>query len=69
MIDWSQVDKEDYLLAMERSPIRDTEIKHVLRQALTSQINDRKLYMKGIDHSYYYEGYSLYRTGELWQKR
>ena len=65
VIDWSQVDKEDYLLAMERSPIRDTEIKHVLRQALTSQINDRKLYMKGIDHSYYYEGYSLYRTGEL----
>lgn len=50
---------------MERSPIRDTEIKHVLRQALTSQLNDRKLYMKGIDHSYYYEGYSLYRTGEL----
>lgn len=65
VIDWSQVDKEDYLLAMERSPIRDTEIKHVLRQTLTSQINDRKLYMKGIDHSYYYEGYSLYRTGEL----
>lgn len=65
VIDWSQVDKEDYLLAMERSPIRDTEIKHVLRQTLTSQINDRKLYMKGIDHSYYYEGYSLYRTREL----
>ncbi|MEZ7647643.1 protein adenylyltransferase Fic [Streptococcus constellatus] len=65
VIDWSQVDKEDYLLAMERSPIRDTEIKHVLRQTLTSQINDRELYMKGIDHSYYYEGYSLYRTGEL----
>ena len=65
VIDWSQVDKEDYLLAMERSPIRDTEIKHVLRQTLTSQINDRTRYMKGIDHSYYYEGYSLYRTGEL----
>ncbi|BAQ24102.1 protein adenylyltransferase Fic [Streptococcus troglodytae] len=65
VIDWSQVDKEDYLLAMERSPIRNTEIKYVLCQALTSQINDRELYMKGIDHSYYYEGYTLYQTGEL----
>ncbi|MGT2907112.1 protein adenylyltransferase Fic [Streptococcus dentiloxodontae] len=65
VIDWSQVDKEDYLLAMERSPIRDTEIKQVLKQALTSQINDRELYMKGIDHSYSYEGYTLYQTEEL----
>ena len=65
VIDWSQVDKEDYLLAMERGPIRDTEIKHVLKQALTSDTSNRDLYMKGVDHSYYYEGYSLYRTGEL----
>ncbi|AAN58893.1 MAG: protein adenylyltransferase Fic [Streptococcus mutans] len=65
VIDWSQVDKEDYLLAMERSPIRDTEIKHVLKQALTSQINDRELYMKGIDYSYSYEGYTLYHTDDL----
>ena len=55
-IDWSQVNKEDNLLAIERSPIRDTEIKHVLRQALTNQINNRELYMKGINHSYHYEG-------------
>ena len=61
VIDWSRIDKEDYLLAMERSPIRDTEIKHLLRGALTDQINDRTLFMKGIDHSYAYEGYDSYR--------
>lgn len=65
VVDWSRVDKEDYLLAMERSPIRDIEIKHVIKQALTSQVNDRTIYLKGIDHSYYYEGYSLYKTEEL----
>ena len=65
VVDWSQVDKEDYLLAMERSPIRDTEIKHVLKQALTEDIHNRNLYMKGVDHSYYYEGYSLYKAEDL----
>ena len=68
-MDWSQVDKEDYLLAMERSPIRDTEIKYVLKQALTKDIHNRNLYMKGVDHSYYYEGYSLYKSEELWGKK
>ena len=65
VVDWSRVDQEDYLLAMERSPVRDTEIKHILRNALTDQINDRELYMKGIDHSYSYEGYAVYRTKDL----
>ena len=65
VIDWSKVDKEDYLLAMERSPIRDTEIKVVLKAALTDKINDREIYMKGIDHSYYYEGYTSFKTDEL----
>ena len=65
VVDWSKVDKEDYLLAMERSPIRDIEIKHVLREALTDRINDRDVYMKGIDHSYFYEGYNIFRTEEL----
>ncbi len=65
VVDWSQVDKEDYLLAMERSPIRDIEIKHVLKQALTNDVDNRDLYMKGVDHSYYYEGYSLYKAEEL----
>ena len=65
VIDWSLVDKDDYLLAMERSPIRDIEIKHVLRQALTDKTNDRDIYMKGIDHSYYYEGYIVYKAEEL----
>ena len=65
VVDWSQVDKEDYRLAMERSPIRDTEIKHVLKQALTNDVDNRDLYMKGVDHSYSYEGYSLYKTEEL----
>lgn len=64
-IDWSQVDKEDYLLAMERSPIRDIEIKHVLKQALTDKIDDREIFMKGIDVSYYYEGYNIYTTGVI----
>lgn len=65
VVDWSKVDKEDYLLAMERSPIKDTEIKHLLKAALTDKINDREIYMKGIDHSYYYEGYAVYRAEEL----
>ena len=65
VIDWSEVDKEDYLLAMERSPIKDVEIKTLLKNALTDKINDREVYMKGIDHSYYYEGYNLYKTEDL----
>ena len=65
VVDWSLVDKEDYLLAMERSPIKDTEIKYLLKSALTDQIDDRAVYMKGIDHSYYYEGYTLYKIEEL----
>lgn len=65
VVDWSLVDKDDYLLAMERSPIKDTEIKHLLKNALTDRVNDRKVYMKGIDHSYYYEGYTVYKTEEL----
>ena len=62
---WSKVDKEDYLLAMERSPIKDIEIKHILKAALTDEINSREVYMKGIDHSYYYEGYTTFKTEEL----
>ena len=65
VIDWSRVYKEDYLLAMERSPIRDIEIKHVLKVALTSEIHDRDIYMKGIDTSYYYEGYTTFKMEEL----
>ena len=65
VVDWSRVDKDDYLMAMERSPVKDIEIKHILREGLTDRINDRELYMKGIDNSYYYEGYTLYRTEEL----
>lgn len=65
VIDWSMVDKDDYLLAMERSPIKDIEIKYLLKNALTEKINDREVYMKGIDHSYYYEGYSVYKTRDL----
>lgn len=65
VIDWSQVDKEDYLLAMERSPIRDIEIKHILRNALTDKINDREMFMKGVDHSYYYEDYTAFKVEEL----
>ena len=65
VVDWSKVNKEDYLLAMERSPIRDTEIKVLLESALTDAINDRNVYMKGIDASYHYEGYNTYSTIEL----
>ncbi len=65
VVDWSRVDKEDYLLAMERSPIRDTEIKTVLKAALTDEVNSREVFMKGIDHSYYYEGYTTFKTKEL----
>lgn len=65
IVDWSKVDKEDYLLAMERSPIKDIEIKFLLKNALTDNVNDREIYMKGIDHSYYYEGYYVYKTEEL----
>lgn len=65
VVDWSQVDKDDYLMAMERSPIKDIEIKYILRNALTDKIHDREMYMKGIDHSYYYEGYNIYRVEEL----
>lgn len=65
VIDWSLVDKEDYLLAMERSPVKDIEIKHILKAALTDDIDSREVYMKGIDHSYYYEGYSIYKAEEL----
>lgn len=65
VVDWSKVDKDDYLLAMERSPIKDIEIKVILKNALTDKINDRETYMKGIDHSYYYEGYTLFKTEEL----
>lgn len=65
VVDWSKVDKEDYLLAMERSPIKDIEIKHILKNALTDDINSREVYMKGIDHSYYYEGYTTFKTEEL----
>ena len=64
VVDWSKVDKEDYLLAMERSPIKDIEIKVLLKNALTNKINDRDVYMKGIDASYSYEGYSEFKTGE-----
>ena len=65
VIDWSLVDKTDYLLAMERSPVKDIEIKHVLRAALTDKIHDREVYMKGIDMSYFYEGYIVYKTSDL----
>lgn len=65
VVDWSLVDKEDYLLAMERSPIRDIEIKYLLSRALTDKVNDREIYMTGIDTSYYYEGYTVYKTDEL----
>lgn len=65
VVDWSKVDKEDYLLAMERSPIRDIEIKHVLRAALTDQVDSREMFMKGIDQSYYYEGYTAFQTEKL----
>lgn len=68
VVDWSRVDKNDYLMAMERSPVKDLEIKVLLHKALTEQINDRQVYMKGIDASYHYEGYQIFRTEELAKK-
>lgn len=65
VVDWNLVDKEDYLLAMERSPVKDVEIKVLLKQALTDKIYDSAIYMKGIDASYYYEGYTLYETEHI----
>lgn len=65
VIDWSKVDKEDYLLAMERSPVKDIEIKYLLKNALTDEVDSREVYIKGIDHSYYYEGYTTFKTEEL----
>jgi cell filamentation protein len=65
VVDWSKVDKGDYILAMERSPVKDVEIKALLKQALTDKIDDSAIYMKGIDASYFYEGYTLYKTGDL----
>ena len=69
VVDWSKVDKEDYLLAMERSPIKDIEIKFLLKNALTDHVNDREIYMKGIDHSYYYEGYYVFKMENLTDTR
>jgi cell filamentation protein len=65
VVDWSKVDKDDYLLAMERSPIKDVEIKHLLKVALTNEVSDRSIFMKGIDTSYYYEGYTVFKAEEL----
>ncbi len=65
VVDWSRVEKDDYLLAMERSPIKDIEIKFILKQALSDRINDIEIYMKGIDASYYYEGYAIYKAENL----
>ena len=68
VVDWSRVDKSDYLMAIERSPVKDLEIKVLLHKALTEQIHDRQVYMKGIDASYHYEGYQIFRTEELAKK-
>ena len=65
VIDWRKGDKEDFLLAMERSPVKDIEIKYLLKNALTDEVDSREVYMKGIDHSYYYEGYTTFKTEEL----
>ena len=65
VVDWSRIDREDYLLAMERSPVRDTEIRHLLKAALTDRVNDREIFMKGIDRSYAYEGYTAFRAADL----
>ena len=65
VVDWSKIDKEDYLFAMERSPIKATEIKLLLKDALTDKTDDREIYMKGIDYSYYYEGYAVYNAEDL----
>jgi len=64
-VDWSKINKDDYLLAMERSPIKDIEIKLLLKEALTDKINDHEVYMKGIDASYHYEGYNVFKTEDL----
>lgn len=69
VVDWNLVDKEDYLLAMERSPIKDVEIKQLLRSALTDKVNDRQVFMKGIDTSYHYEGYTMFKTEDLKQNQ
>ena len=65
VVDWSLVNKEDYLLAMERSPVRDIEIKYLLKNALTDKVDDRQTFMKGVDHSYEYEGYFAYKAEDL----
>ncbi len=65
VVDWNQINKEDYLMAMQRSVVKDIEIKHLLKNALTSRIDDREVYLKGIDVSYYYEGYTTFKTDEL----
>ena len=65
VVDWSNVDKKDYLLAMERSPIKDVEIKVLLKTALTDDVNSCEVFMKGIDHSYYYEGYTTFKAENL----
>ena len=65
VIDWSKIDKNDYLLVMERSPIKDVEIKELLKQGLTDKVNDREVYMKGIDNSYLYEGYATFKIEDL----
>ena len=65
VVDWSKVDKEDYLLAMERSPIKDVEIKVLLKAALTDEVGSREVYRNGIDHSYYYEGYTTFKAEDL----
>jgi cell filamentation protein len=62
VVDWSLVEKEDYLLAMERSPIKDIEIKYILKNALTDMVDDREMFMKGVDHSYYYEDYATFKA-------
>jgi cell filamentation protein len=65
VVDWQRVDKNDYLMAMERSPVKDIEIKYLLQQALSDKIDNAEIYMKGIDASYYYEGYTLYKTEDI----
>jgi cell filamentation protein len=65
VVDWNQIEKEDYLMAMQRSPVKDIELKHLLKNALTAKIHDREVYLKGIDASYYYEGYVIFKTEEL----
>ena len=65
VVDWNIIDKQDYLRAMERSPVKDIEIKHILKQALTDKINDLTIFMKGIDASYFYEGYNCYNIDDL----